>query len=239
MKKLSLLVALMCASMMSFAAIDWSAYEWLGNGSGNAAYTNKIKVAAAEGQTVINLQQPGWAAEAGIYTHFGAGVQSCSLPEGKYQIDGAGICLYLSAFTAKETEVTVVDALKTYVFTVYYEDGVAGGSGNEGGLEYDVNFALASNGAPATASSGNADAAIDGNNGTRWESDATDDETFTLNMGKARTFNYVRINWEGAYCSQFELTYSTDGVAYQPLYTETALAAAGWQEIYFEAPVTA
>ena len=61
MKKLSLLVALMCASMMSFAAIDWSAYEWLGNGSGNAAYTNKIKVAAAEGQTVINLQQPGWA----------------------------------------------------------------------------------------------------------------------------------------------------------------------------------
>ena len=239
MKKLSLLVALMCASMMSFAAIDWSAYEWLGNGSGNAAYTNKIKVAAAEGQTVINLQQPGWAAEAGIYTHFGAGVQSCSLPEGKYQIDGAGICLYLSAFTAKETEVTVVDALKTYVFTVYYEDGVAGGSGNEGGLEYDVNFALASNGATATASSGNADAAIDGNNGTRWESAFTDDETFTLNMGKARTFNYIRINWEGAYCTQFELTYSTDGVAYQPLYTETALAAAGWQEIYFEAPVTA
>ena len=239
MKKLSLLVALMCASMMSFAAIDWNAYEWLGNGSGNAAYTNKIKVAAAEGQTVINLQQPGWAAEAGIYTHFGAGVQSCSLPEGKYQIDGAGICLYLSAFTAKETEVTVVDALKTYVFTVYYEDGVAGGSGNEGGLEYDVNFALASNGATATASSGNADAAIDGNNGTRWESAFTDDETFTLNMGKARTFNYIRINWEGAYCTQFELTYSTDGVAYQPLYTETALAAAGWQEIYFEAPVTA
>lgn len=239
MKKLSLLVALMCASMMSFAAIDWSAYEWLGNGSGNAAYTNKIKVAAAEGQTVINLQQPGWAAEAGIYTHFGAGVQSCSLPEGKYQIDGAGICLYLSAFTAKETEVTVVDALKTYVFTVYYEDGVAGGAGTEGGLEYDVNFALASNGATATASSGNADAAIDGNNGTRWESDATDDETFTLNMGKARTFNYVRINWEGAFCSQFELTYSTDGVAYQPLYTETALASAGWQEIYLETPVTA
>jgi hypothetical protein len=219
--------------------VDWSAYEWLGNSSGNEAYTSKIKVAPADGQTVVNLQKPGWAAEAGIYTYFGAGIQSCSLPEGKYAIDGAGICLYLSAFTAKETEVTVVDALKTYVFTVYYEDGVAGGAGTEGGLEYDVNFALASNGATATASSGNADAAIDGNNGTRWESEATDDETFTLNMGKARTFNYVRINWEGAFCSQFELTYSTDGVAYQPLYTETALAAAGWQEIYFEAPVTA
>ena len=130
--RFTLLLALLCASMMSFAAIDWSAYEWLGNGSGNEAYTSKFKVAPAEGQTVVNLQQPGWAAEAGIYTHFGAGIQSCSLPEGKYAIDGAGICLYLSAFTAKETEVTVVDALKTYVFTVYYEDGVAGEGGGEG-----------------------------------------------------------------------------------------------------------
>ncbi|MEE0952272.1 MAG: hypothetical protein U0L62_08720, partial [Paludibacteraceae bacterium] len=130
--RFTLLFALLCASMMSFAAIDWSAYEWLGNGSGNEAYTSKIKVAAAEGQSVVNLQKPGWAAEAGIYTYFGAGIQSCSLPEGKYAIDGAGICLYLSAFTAKETEVTIVDANKTYVFTVYYEDGVAGGAGGEG-----------------------------------------------------------------------------------------------------------
>ena len=128
--RFTLLLALLCASMMSFAAIDWSAYEWLGNGSGNEAYTSKIKVAAAEGQSVVNLQKPGWAAEAGIYTYFGAGIQSCSLPEGKYAIDGAGICLYLSAFTAKETEVTIV-ATKTYVFTVYYEDGVAGGAGGE------------------------------------------------------------------------------------------------------------
>ena len=112
--------------------INWSSISWLGNGSGNAAYTDKIKVAAAEGQTVVNLQQPAWAAEAGIYTHFPAGIQSCSLPEGKYAINGAGICLYLTAFTAKETEVTIVDATKTYVFTVYYEDGQEGEGGGEG-----------------------------------------------------------------------------------------------------------
>ena len=99
--RFTLLFALLCASMMGFAAIDWSAYEWLGNGSANEAYTNKFKVAPAEGQTVVNLQQPGWAAEVSIYTYFGAGIQSCSLPEGKYRIDGAGICLYLSASPLK------------------------------------------------------------------------------------------------------------------------------------------
>lgn len=241
MKKLSLLFALMCASMMSFAAIDWSGYEWLGNGSGNEAYTNKFKVAPAEGQTVVNLQKPGWAAEAGIYTHFKAGVSSCSLAEGKYAIDGAGVCLYLSAFTAKETEVTIVDALGSYTFTVYYEDGTAGGEGgNTDPTEiYDTNFALASNGASATASSGNADAAIDGNDGSRWESASTDDETFTLDMGQLRIFNFIRINWEGAYCKEFNLTYSVDGVTYLPLYTETNLSSAGWQEIYFDQKVTA
>ena len=213
--------------------IDWSAYEWLGNGSGNAAYTDKIKVAAAEGQTVVNLQKPGWAAEAGIYTHFPAGIQSCSMPEGTYKIDGAGICLYLTGFTAKETEVTIVDATKTYVFTVYYEDGQEGSVVMVPEI-YDVNFALASNGSTVTASSGNADAAIDGNEGTRWESAQTDDETYTLDMGQLRVFNTVKINWEGAFCSQFELTYSTDGITYLPLYTENNLTSAGWQTIEIE-----
>ena len=37
--------------------------------------------------------------------------------------------------------------------------------------ETDVNFALTSNGSSATASSGNATAAIDGNTGSRWESE--------------------------------------------------------------------
>lgn len=105
--------------------------------------------------------------------------------------------------------------------------------------EYDVNFALASNGSSAAASSGDASLAIDGNEGTRWESEFTDDETWTLDMGQARTFNYVRILWEGAYCTEFALTASSDGENYQPLYTETAHESAGWQTIYFEKSVTA
>ena len=96
---------------------------------------------------------------------------------------------------------------------------------------YDVNFALASEGSSATASSGNAALAIDGDNGTRWESAQTDDETWTLDMGQARTFSRIKINWEGAYAKEFTLSISNDGESWSSLYVETNLAQAGWQTI--------
>ena len=96
---------------------------------------------------------------------------------------------------------------------------------------YDVNFALASEGSSATASSGNAALAIDGDNGTRWESAQTDDETWILNMGQARTFSRIKINWEGAYAKEFTLSISNDGESWSNLYTETNLTQAGWQTI--------
>ena len=96
---------------------------------------------------------------------------------------------------------------------------------------YDVNFALASEGSSATASSGNAALAIDGDNGTRWESAQTDDETWTLDMGQARTFSRIKINWEGAYAKEFTLSVSNDGESWSNLYTETNLTQFGWQTI--------
>ena len=96
---------------------------------------------------------------------------------------------------------------------------------------YDVHFALASEGSSATASSGNAALAIDGDNGTRWESAQTDDETWTLDMGQARTFSRIKINWEGAYAKEFTLSISNDGESWSNLYTETNLTQAGWQTI--------
>lgn len=129
MRKISLLCALLCASLMSFAAIDWNNYEWLGDGAGGGAYSNKYKLAPAEGQNVVNIQHPGFADEDGIYTTFPAGITSCTLPEGKYAVQGAGMVLYLSAFTQKETEVTVVHGNGTCVFTVYYVDGEEAVSG--------------------------------------------------------------------------------------------------------------
>lgn len=105
--------------------------------------------------------------------------------------------------------------------------------------EYNVNFALASYGSSATASSGDAMLAIDDDESTRWESSSQEGETWTLNMGQNRIFNTIRIYWEGAYCSQYELTYSYDDVTYYPLYTESNLTNSGWQEVMLQQKTTA
>lgn len=122
MKKLSLLIALLSASVMSFAT-DWNSLPWLGDGAGDGAYANLYKVDAAFGQNVINIQKPGFASAPGIYTTFPAAISSCSLEESGYVIDGAGMILYLSAFTAKVTPVTVQAGGIDYAFKVFYANG--------------------------------------------------------------------------------------------------------------------
>ena len=71
---------------------------------------------------------------------------------------------------------------------------------------YDVNFALESNGASATASSGNATAAIDNNLGSRWESAHSDPHTWTLDLGQERVFNTIDIVWETSYAKDFTIS---------------------------------
>lgn len=126
MKKLSIrffamVTMLLCASTMAFAAVDWSKYGFIADGAGGGKYTDKYKVEKVEGITeIVNIQQPEWAKEAGIYITFPAGITSCSVSG---DIQGAGMIMHLSAFTAQETEVTVVHASGTVVFHVYYADG--------------------------------------------------------------------------------------------------------------------
>ena len=139
MRKIFLFI-LTLVSAMTFA-IDWSSVEWLKNGSGDDKNTNKYKISAAFGQNVVDIQKPEWAAEAGIYSYFLAEVKSCTgLAEGKYKILGAGVILYLSAFTQKETPVKIVSGGSEYECVVYYADGTGeeskdpepGESGSEG-----------------------------------------------------------------------------------------------------------
>lgn len=133
MKKiLSIFVAaLFSATMFGASGVDWSTIEFLGDGAGGGAYTNKYKASTADGLTVINIQKPDWAAEAGIYAHVPAGITDCSVAS---TLQGAGLIMHLSAFTAQETEVTINYAGGSCKFWVYYADGTAGeGGGDEGG----------------------------------------------------------------------------------------------------------
>ena len=96
----------------------------------------------------MNIQTPGFAAETGIYVTFPSAVfGEISLAEGQYVIEGAGMVLYLSAFTQEYTEVTVNWDGNDIVFTVYnaaaapqpveHTYTVAGGSADLFGTTWD------------------------------------------------------------------------------------------------------
>ena len=93
---------------------------------------------------------------------------------------------------------------------------------------YDVNFALASNGSSAEATSGNAAQAIDNNAGSRWESAQEDPQTWTLDLGQARIFNTLEIVWEGAYGKTFTVSASDDKETWTPIWTVEGQELAGF-----------
>lgn len=204
------------------AGIDWNDYSWIGNGSGNAAYTDKFKMTLATGQTVVNIQQPGFATAPGIYTTLPAGIISCSLPSSAYDVQGAGMILHVDYFTYKETEITVVHGTGTAVFKVYYADGIEGSAEPEPEEIYDVNFALQSQGGVASAKSGNdAGLANNGNTGDRWWSETAEmtdaeknDQWWQVDLGQRRIFNTIQIVWEGAWGKSFDIQISDDGDAW-------------------------
>ena len=103
------------------SGVDWSTITWTGNGSGDAAATEKYKVSPADGLSVVNIQKPGFSDEVGIYVTAPHGISECSINS---KIDGAGVVLYLSSFEFKETKVTIKHAQGTITFWVYYEDGI-------------------------------------------------------------------------------------------------------------------
>ena len=122
LKSFALLAMLFSAITMSAASgVDWSTITWTGNGSGDAAATEKYKVSPADGLSVVNIQKPGFSDEVGIYVTAPHGISECSINS---KIDGAGVVMYLSSFELKETKVTITHAQGTITFWVYYEDGI-------------------------------------------------------------------------------------------------------------------
>jgi len=100
---------------------NWDEIAFLGNGSGNAAYTDRFKVCAGDPapSSIVNIQS-SFGTEPGIYVTFpSADFGAISLDEDQYAIQGAGMLLYVSAFLYDaETEVTVVCQNVEYTLTV-------------------------------------------------------------------------------------------------------------------------
>ena len=104
------------------SGVDWSTIDWIT--STNAIYNQQFKCSTTEGLDVI--QHPSFASEIGIYMTFPAAGIECNLTG--ISVQGAGIIMHLSSFTAKETEVVVNYAGGSRTFWVYNAKGTTGGS---------------------------------------------------------------------------------------------------------------
>ncbi|TAN11561.1 MAG: beta-mannosidase, partial [Chitinophagaceae bacterium] len=67
---------------------------------------------------------------------------------------------------------------------------------------------------------GGADAVTDGNQGTRWSSDYSDDQWIYIDLGKEEKFSTVVLNWEAAYAKTFKLQISDDASGWRDIYTQ-------------------
>lgn len=93
-------------------------------------------------------------------------------------------------------------------------------------------------GKPATASSGSAIAgqAVDGDFGTRWGSDRTDDQWFQVDLGAPTLVSGVTMHWEVAYGKAYAIQVSDDGSTWREVYS-TSTGVGGAEAIEF-APTT-
>ena len=67
----------------------------------------------------------------------------------------------------------------------------------------------------------NANNAFDGNNGTRWASQWSDDQWLLRDMGQTKSISRVELVWEAAYGKSYEIQVSTDGNTYRTVATVT------------------
>ena len=141
MRKIFFLVAFLSASIMSFA---YTAAPGAWIGSTDAAYANQFKWSEVEGVAtptdVVNIQQPGFAGEIGIYVTFADAAFNAVYfngvlvaNEAQYKQDGAGAVFYLSALTAKNTEILIKNGE-----TVRFGLNVYNDKGETGELDSDI-----------------------------------------------------------------------------------------------------
>ena len=62
-----------------------------------------------------------------------------------------------------------------------------------------------------------ADNAVDGNYSSRWSSQFSDPQTFTIDLGSVQTFNQIRITWETAYGKEYIIEISDDAAVWKKI----------------------
>lgn len=78
-----------------------------------------------------------------------------------------------------------------------------------------ISYAQKLTGLTATASSGDATAAVDENMGTRWESESSDPQWLLIDLGETQNIGTIKIHWETANAKNYTLSFSNDGVSFE------------------------
>ncbi|MFF2090796.1 cellulase family glycosylhydrolase [Paenibacillus sp. NPDC058174] len=96
-------------------------------------------------------------------------------------------------------------------------------TGNSGNPPTPVNVALNK---PATASSAESAAngagnAFDGKAATRWSSSFADPQWISVDLGAVYDISHVKLNWEAAYASSYKIQVSSNGTAWNDVYSTT------------------
>ena len=65
------------------------------------------------------------------------------------------------------------------------------------------------------------DLATDGNSATRWSSDYSDPQWLQVDLGTTHTINEVKLSWETAYASAFQIQVSDDDATWTTIYSTT------------------
>jgi len=77
-------------------------------------------------------------------------------------------------------------------------------------------------------------AAVDANGNTRWASSYADNQNFVVDLGATYTVSSVKIAWEAAYASQFQIQTSIDRNTWTTVYSNYS-SKGGTQTISFNA----
>lgn len=142
--------------------------------------------------------------------------------------------VYMSSFLGKIYEVfsAPIACAPMLVLLTLFAWGCSSEGGDLGDLDEpsrtgEAAGALATklNVVAATASSGTASLAVDGNINTRWESAFSDPQWIRFDLGTPQALGSVVINWETASARDYTVQGSADGAAWTVLATKANLAA--------------
>ena len=120
--------------------------------------------------------------------------------------------------------------------STYLARVIAYSAGISGKDESDAVFTVANGSGRAVASSSEnsgltADKAVDDNMSTRWASAATNNEWIYVDLGAVKTFDTVKLFWEAAYASSYEIQTSNNASTWTTIYTNTS--GAGGNEVIY------